>query len=85
MHNRIIHSTEIKISRWLRISCQKVLKFERASTNKFFAALENEKEVKDYLAESQLYPVKLGDNYSISLWYCNKTNAKLKVNRQLSY
>jgi ribosomal protein S18 acetylase RimI-like enzyme len=41
---------------------QKVLEFEKASKSKFFAALENEKEVKNYLTESQVYFVKLDDN-----------------------
>jgi ribosomal protein S18 acetylase RimI-like enzyme len=34
---------------------QKVLGFEKASKSKFFSALKTEKEVKEYLAESQVY------------------------------
>jgi len=39
----------------------KVLKFEKASRSKFFSALENEEEVKQYLSESEVYFVMLGN------------------------
>lgn len=42
---------------------QKVLEFERESKSRFFAALEDEKGVKGYLKESQVYLVKLGNEF----------------------
>ncbi|MEK6958423.1 MAG: GNAT family N-acetyltransferase [archaeon] len=53
-----ISLVKAKIEDW-----QKVLEFEKASKSKFFASLENEKQVKDYLAESQVYLIKLGNEF----------------------
>lgn len=42
---------------------QKVLEFEQASKSKFFAAMENEKEVKGYLAESEVFLIKAENDF----------------------
>lgn len=51
-----ISLVKAKINDW-----QKVLEFETAGKSRLFAALKNEKEVKDYLGESQVYFVMLGE------------------------
>ena len=42
---------------------QKVLEFEKTSQSKFFAALKNEKEARDYLSESKVFFIKLGKEF----------------------
>jgi ribosomal protein S18 acetylase RimI-like enzyme len=52
---------EISLVKATKDDWQKVLGFELAAKSEYFSALENEKDVKNYIEESQVFLVKLGN------------------------
>jgi len=56
----LMSDEKISLARARICDWQKVLEFEMESKSRFFVALENGEQVKDYLSKSRVYLVKLG-------------------------